>query len=146
MFATYSNKSMIFFGLFFFSFAIWRFHDYFNPNIEVQRHHTLHIHLEVRIWYLEQLKKGDFNSAILSRQEPIINQQATDATKLEMERKKSKIHSFVLRLHVKWHLLLNRQNVQVLFLKKMFNFRWWWYWNKDHLPLNGSSLWINVAR
>ena len=98
---------MIFFGLFFFSFAIWRFHDYFNPNIEVQRHHTLHIHLEVRIWYLEQLKKGDFNSAILSRQEPIINQQATDATKLEMERKKLEKHSFILRFYVKRHLLLN---------------------------------------
>ena len=91
----------------FFSFAIWRFHDYFNPNIEVQRHHTLHIYLEVRIWYLEQLKKGDFNSAILSRQEPIINQQATDATKLEMERKKLEKHSFVLRFYVKRHLLLN---------------------------------------
>ena len=101
----------------FFSFAIWRFHDYFNPNIEVQRHHTLHIHLEVRIWYLEQLKKGDFNSAILSRQEPIINQQATDATKLEMERKKLEKHSFVLCLHVKWHLVLDLQNVQLLFLK-----------------------------
>ena len=136
MFATYSNKSMIFFGLFFFSFAIWRFHDYFNPNIEVQRHHTLHIHLEVRIWYLEQLKKGDFNSAILSRQEPIINQQATDATKLEMERKKSKKHSFVLRLHVKWHLLLNRQNVQVLFLKNCSIF------GDDDIETRTTCLWM----
>ena len=66
---------------------------------------------------MEQLKKGDYNSAILSRQEPIINQQATDATKLEMERKKLEKHSFVLRFYVKWHLLLNLQNVQVLFLK-----------------------------
>ena len=62
-------------------------------------------------------EKGDFNSAILSRQEPIINQQATDATKLEMERKKLEKHSFVLCLHVKWHLLLDLQNVQLLFLK-----------------------------
>ena len=89
----------------------------------MQQHHTLHIHLEVQIRPIEQLKKGDFNSAILNRHELIIYQQATDATKLEMERKKSKKHSFVLRLHVKWHLLLNRQNVQVLFLKKLFNFR-----------------------
>ena len=73
----------------------------------MQQHHTLHIHLEVPIRPIEQLKKGDFNSAILNRHELIIYQQATDATKLEMERKKLEKHSFVLRFYVKRHLLLN---------------------------------------
>ena len=140
VFATYLNKSMIFFGLFFFSRSpsdASMINSILTLKCSSTTHCTSIQKFELDI--LEQLKKGDFNSAILNRHEPIISQQATAATKLEMERKKLEKHSFVLRFQVKRHLLLNLQNVQVVFFK-IVQFTVMLILKQGPPALNGSSL------
>ena len=121
VFATYPSKSMIFFRLI---FSI--------------RHLTLPCLFQTKRWNAAAAHwKGESNSAILNRREPIINQLPT---KREVEGKK--FFCFALLRQMASSVKSAESTCYVLKNCSILM----WYWNTDHLPLNGSYLWISWGK